>query len=470
MLQWGERGIATVALLSTSGANKSAILTEMQSTVEDAAEFHAMPSFTTTDFTVESLMAQMQDTDGAVLLVLDEMKKIKAVDEYKKGKEGAGKQRLMELQSGVKFRVVRKGGPKAAREPASSFEADEARPKQSVSIIEARSHLNIIGTTHIHTGIDWFKEHQGQTDGEMTRYDCVVVDAEYNDLPDREIMEALGTSYAEGIDLFLLFTVIKVMRDTFIEKLNGNIFLDDDAYADLQLRIKDDINPKLRCYAGTSEAGSQVSSWSKTKGKCIKYAGGAFMMLEGEKICAHEEVMNYDFENGDAEDFVAIVKPIVVRHFHLEEPGEGSEISNKLIGKDCMEYGWNWAKMFNDTGLALQQCMVHHYVLPSAPVMSHSSAVDDADTDAVLTSEKHPTSAARRPSHTAFASPIDWGMHSVIVSPKFEVGYVSASYMTVVRTQPRIALLAPSESRLNPHPLACRIRRACSRVQRKNSS
>ena len=94
----------TVSLLSTSGANKSAILAELQSTVDAVNEYQGQPSFIATDYTIESLMALMGDTGGTALLLLDEMKKIKAVDEYKSSKQGSGNEKLMELQSGQKFR------------------------------------------------------------------------------------------------------------------------------------------------------------------------------------------------------------------------------------------------------------------------------------------------------------------------------------------------------------------------------
>ena len=430
VLQWCERPISTVALLSSSGANKSAILDELQACVEDTMKFHKMPPFIATDYTVESIMAQMADTDGTSLLILDEMKKIKAVDEYKKGKEGGGKQRLMELQAGVKFRVLRKGGPKALKEGASPSQDDESgnqhheTRKQSVSVLEARSHLNIVGTTHIHTGVAWFKEHQGQTDGEMTRYDCVTVDAEYNDLPDRGIMEQLGASVAEGADLFLLLNVVKVTRDVLIEKLSGDIFLQDGAYTLLQKYILEDFNPALRSLASCSSAGSQVSSWSKTKGKVIKYGGGVFMISTAEEICiAYPSIGEFDFDTNSAADFSALVAPLVV-----EKLGLDSSNSVKLINETCLEYGYNWAMMFHETGLALQQCMVPRSPLPPLAELIQQTPESTLQPPPLSTAAM----PGRRLAHSVFGTPLDWGVYSVIMSPKLEDGIISASHMTVV--------------------------------------
>ena len=128
-----------------------------------------------------------------------------ATDEYKGSKQGSGNEKLMELQSGQKFRQIRKGPPPSAPPPADTQEeglggdgtqdsaAESAAPaaaRSSIHVIEATSHLNIAGCTHMHTGASWFKAEQGATDGKMTRFDCVCVDAEYEDLPDRDKMDA----------------------------------------------------------------------------------------------------------------------------------------------------------------------------------------------------------------------------------------------------------------------------------------
>ena len=155
---WGEKPLMTVSLMSTSGANKSAMLADLQLYVEDACEYQGMPPMIATDYTVESVMAMMGDNDGTALLLLDEMKKIKATDEYKSGKQGSGNEKLMELQSGIKFRQIRKGGARAAPDEDSAASPDERR---SVHVIEAQSHLNISGCTHIHTGTAWFQVRVG---------------------------------------------------------------------------------------------------------------------------------------------------------------------------------------------------------------------------------------------------------------------------------------------------------------------
>jgi hypothetical protein len=85
----------TVSLLSTSGANKSAMLADLQLYVEDVTKYQGLNPIIATDYTVESLMAMMGDNEGTVLLMLDEMKKIKATDEYKSGKQGSGNEKLM---------------------------------------------------------------------------------------------------------------------------------------------------------------------------------------------------------------------------------------------------------------------------------------------------------------------------------------------------------------------------------------
>ena len=104
-LGWGEKPNMTVALLSTSGANKSAILGELQAVVDAVCEFQGQKPFTATDYTIEATIALMGDTGGTALLLLDEMSKVKAGDEYKStGKPTSSNEKLMELQSGQKFR------------------------------------------------------------------------------------------------------------------------------------------------------------------------------------------------------------------------------------------------------------------------------------------------------------------------------------------------------------------------------
>ena len=71
------------------------------------------------------------------MMVMDEMKKLKAVDEYKGGK-GAGNEKLMELQSGQKFRLIRKGGAPAARASEQESETTPVQAPRSVAVTEAR--------------------------------------------------------------------------------------------------------------------------------------------------------------------------------------------------------------------------------------------------------------------------------------------------------------------------------------------
>ena len=258
----------------------------------------------------------------------------------------------------------------------------------------------------------------------MTRYDCVAVGAEYNDLPDREITEQLGASVAEGADLFLLLNVVKVTRDVLIEKLNGDIFLQDGAYTLLQKYILEDFNPALRSLASCSSAGSQVSSWSKTKGKVIKYGGGVFMISTAEEICiAYPSIGEFDFDTNSAADFSALVAPLVV-----EKLGLDSSNSVKLINETCLEYGYNWAMMFHETGLALQQCMVPRSPLPPLAELIQQSPESPLQPPSLSTAAM----PGRRLAHSLFDTALDWGVYSVIMSPKLEDGIISASHMTVV--------------------------------------
>ena len=136
------------------------MLGDLQEVLEDTAKFHGMPPFIATDYTIESIMAMMCDTNGTALLILDEMKKIKAVDEYKGGKQGSGNEKLMELQGGVRFRQIRKGGGGNKGDTSRDEDAtdsSEEQLKSSVKVFEAKSHLNICGCTHMHTGTAWFK-------------------------------------------------------------------------------------------------------------------------------------------------------------------------------------------------------------------------------------------------------------------------------------------------------------------------
>lgn len=421
---WQERPNMTLALLSTSGANKSAVLADLQATVADVCKYRQVHNYIATDYTLEAVQALMGETDGTALLVLDEMKKIKATDEYKKN-VGSGNEKLMELQSGQTFRVIRKGG---ARPSAHDEHSPETPGEASaVSVIEAQAHLNIAGTTHVHTGAAWFKNEQGMTDGKMTRFDCVAVEAQYSDLPDREDMEKLGISIDDGIDLFLLFNVIASLRDIFVNDANrkGILLLDEDAYAHFQEFIKNNVNPKLRELAREPQAGAQVSSLSKLKGKVLKFSGAVFLMMVAAEICALDEIREYDFDPDDDKDtvaFTAIVKATLIVKELVDQTKEG-----KIITKEALEFAILWGTMFHETGMALQHCMVRRTRLPAALGSEISAVHATSDDDS---ESQHSNDADRRPKHSLFEITACWAAHAIITAKKFEAHQVSASYMS----------------------------------------
>ena len=422
---WQERPNMTLALLSTSGANKSAVLADLQATVADVCKYRRVHNYIATDYTLEAVQALMGETDGTALLVLDEMKKIKATDEYKKN-VGSGNEKLMELQSGQTFRVIRKGG---ARPSAHDEHSPETPGEASaVSVIEAQAHLNIAGTTHVHTGAAWFKNEQGMTDGKMTRFDCVAVEAQYSDLPDREEMEGLGISIDDGIELFLLFNVLASLRDIFFNDANrkGILLLDEDAYAHFQEFIKNNVNPKLRELAREPQAGAQVSSLSKLKGKVLKFSGAVFLMMVAAEICALDEIREYDFDPDDENDtvaFVGVVKATQIVKELVDETKEG-----KIITKKALEFAILWGTMFHETGMALQHCMVRRTRLPAALGGAEAAALVTSDDDS---ESQNSNDADRRPKHSLFDIPACWAAHAIITAKKFEAHLVSASYMTV---------------------------------------
>ena len=441
---WGERPNMTVALLSTSGANKSAILAELQATVDDVCEWQKDKPFTATDYTIESVMALMGDTKGTALLLLDEMKKIKATDEYKSGKQGSGNEKLMELQSGQKFRQIRKGGPAPASAATDELESGEltstpdsdaqqpqSRARSSVHVIEARSHLNIAGTTHVHTGSAWFQAEQGATDGKMTRFDCLVVDAAYEDLPDREVMEALGQSIADNVDLFTILNVVKALRDILIEddEIKGDIFLNDEGYTRFQAVIKETINPTLNSLKMVPAAGAQSSSYSKMKGKILKLSGALFMLTTAAELAADDTVKSFDYDKGDADDLKRVLKVILDDRF--EDTG------GKVIGPEAVEYAIQWAGMFHETGLALQQCMVPRQRLPASlqPIGADTDSLSFAPGAAegvapIAPNEKRKGIAQFISKPPCETDALNWGAHHVLMSKKFESHIVSASYMS----------------------------------------
>ena len=255
----------------------------------------------------------------------------------------------------------------------------------------------------------------------MTRFDCVVVDADYEDLPDRSVMEELGASCSDGSDLFRLLNVVKVLRDVAVDQLEGDIFLADDAYSDFQRIIKEVINPELNTLKYCIAAGAQTSSWSKTKGKALKYSGGLFMLATADQICNHESVANFDFDTQSTREFRSLVEPLAAQQFTAQATG-------KLICSSHLKCGMNWALMFHETGLALQQCMVSKL---SLPIMPPSVAVASN----LTAGQNAPEQLATRKiqfNRSSFERPIQWGVHRALISSKFEDGVVSSSFMTVV--------------------------------------
>jgi len=280
-----------------------------------------------------------------------------------------------------------------------------------VSVIEAQAHLNIAGTTHVHTGAAWFKNEQGMTDGKMTRFDCVAVEAQYSDLPDREDMEKLGISIDDGIDLFLLFNVIASLRDIFVNDANrkGILLLDEDAYAHFQEFIKNNVNPKLRELAREPQAVAQVSSLSKLKGKVLKFSGAVFLMMVAAEICALDEIREYDFDPDDDKDtvaFTAIVKATLIVKELVDQTKEG-----KIITKEALEFAILWGTMFHETGMALQHCMVRRTRLPAALGSEISAVHATSDDDS---ESQHSNDADRRPKHSLFEITACWAAHAII--------------------------------------------------------
>ena len=408
----------TMALLSVSGANKSAVLGDLQEYVTETCRYTGMPDILATDYTIESVMAMMGDTGGTATLLLDEMKKVKAVDEYKGGKQGSGNEKLMELQSGQKFRQIRKG----SSTPAQSDDTNGTPERSSIRVIEAKSHLNIAGCTHVHTGCKWFKDEEGSTDGKMTRFDCCVVDAAYEDLPDRKVMESLSEKMAEGMDLFVIFVLVRALREIFVAEYQGNILLDDYAYKELQRVIKDLINPSLNVLKSEPLAGAQTSSWSKLKGKIVKLSGCLFMLSEAAKLAEEEEIQSFDFDTSSFEELVEIVRDLSP---HLERVTDG-----KIITFEALEFATQWAFMFHDTGLALQHCMVPRLHLPVLSRRTTTTERVGPDDDTLSDVSADSSASVKIRKRRDFATALEWATHIVLTSPKFEDRIVSASYMT----------------------------------------
>ena len=196
---------------------------------------------------------------------------------------------------------------------------------------------------------------------------------------------------------------------------NGVLQLDEAAYKRFQEMIST-INIELNKLKYCKEAGAQTSSWSKVKGKIVKYTGGVFMILVASEIGGLDNVVNFDFDTHTFDDFSAVVEPAVRA---IQDQPEG-----KCLTVEALTYGANWAMMFHETGLKLQNCMVAKGVLPR--MASHAGSSSDG---AGVVTEETSNVAASRPKPKEFAGPLQWGVHAVLSSTKFEDGIVSASYM-----------------------------------------
>ena len=433
----------TVSLFSTSGANKSAILSDMQQDVLDMCHFQQLPEFVATDYTVESVMSMMHHTNGTALLLLDEMKKIKATDEYKPGgKQGSGNEKLMELQSGQRFIQIRKGSGSGTRQ-GESEDQDEGSPDRAgvsgVKVLEAQSHLNISGCTHMHTGRTWFNAEEGSTDGKMTRFDCAVVDAEYQDLPDRAVMETLGATMTDGLDFFLLLNLMRTLRNLFVEAsaMKGMLFLNDEAYVAFQEVIATRLNVPLNKLKNYKEAGAIASSLSKAKGKILKLSGVLFLLTLAAELAEEDAIKTFCFEEEDEQSSEART-----RHLELQKLVQSvpvvkdalAEEDGKVITKRALEYAVEWAFMFHETGAAFQNGMEPKLKMPGghgASSILRSEVLADADAPSETSDAE--SAASRRPALKSFERHLYWGVHAVLTSKKFEDRVVSASYMTKVR-------------------------------------
>jgi len=262
----------------------------------------------------------------------------------------------------------------------------------------------------------------------MTRFDCVVVEAQYNDLPDREQMEQLGNTIYDGLDLFLLFNVIASVRNILVEDecLKGVLQLDDAAYRRFQRFYNEEINPQLIALAREPQAGAQVSSLAKIKGKVLKFSGGIFLLVIGAQLCDLETIRDYEFDEENPNDHTAltdIIKSTAIMEGLLDSDNEG-----KVITEEALEYAILWAKMFHETAMGLQHCMVARTRLPTQ--LGHEQHDDQHDNEVMEIESVVGSDATRRLTHSKFQDPVYWAAHCIITARKFEARLVSASYMT----------------------------------------
>lgn len=295
--------------------------------------------------------------------------------------------------------------------------------RSSVQVIEATAHLNISGCTHMHTGCAWFQAEKGATDGKMTRFDCVAVEALYEDLPDRSELEALGMTINEEADLFLFLNLIKTIADIIVEEGAGKgvMLLTDEAFVVFQAFVNEKVNPQLNKLVMVPAAGAQSSSWSKLKGKVLKMSGVVYLMSLAAEMLEHTAVSSFDFDQQQPHELKDEVTPHIVARV--------SDSECKIIPAEAVTHAIEWGMMFHETGLALQENMVLRQRLPraSAPADVDGADVDD-EHDAANAATA--TSAFGRLSAAKFPDALQWGCHAVITSKKFEPRMVCASYMT----------------------------------------
>ena len=265
---------------------------------------------------------------------------------------------------------VRKGSSapppqRASGESAESGVADETAStpghqghgRSSVQVIEATAHLNTSGCTHIHTGCAWFQAEKGATDGKMTRFDCVAVEALYEDLPDRDELEKLGSIINEEADLFLFLNLIKSIVDVIAgQDGNGLMLLTDEGFQVFKTFINTQVNPQLNKLVMVPAAGAQSSSWSKLKGKVLKLSGVLFLMSLAAEMLENKEVLSFDFENESPQALKDLVAPHILERV--------SQPQSKIIPAAAVSHAIQWGMMFHETGLALQENMVPRQRLP----------------------------------------------------------------------------------------------------------
>ena len=297
-------------------------------------------------------------------------------------------------------------------------------------MIEATAHLNIAGCTHMHTGCAWYQSEKGATDGKMTRFDCVAVEALYDNLPNRETLEELGNTINETADLFSLLNLVKTITDIIHKdvQLNGVMLLTDDAFTVFQDFVNNSVNPELNKLVMVPAAGAQTSSWSKMKGKVLKLSGVLFILSLAVEMLDKADIMSFDFENQSPAELRELVRPHIIDR--LNDPAA------KVIPPDAVKYAIPWGMMFHETGLALQENMVPLQRLPRVAPLPNaggagvaSGSCDNAPAPA-QNAALAPPSEAERKTAKQFADPLHWGCYAVITCKKFESRIISASYMS----------------------------------------